>query len=97
MATVQVVLKRMSPTYWVRVVTGRIMVSGVGVFSDGRVKRIRLLSLFFSHYALPSLPSHLVPSKLKMATAINRLFQPVCVFSHLRPRDSQGNLPFAFL
>ena len=54
-------------------------------------------AIFILFALCPSLPpSHLVPSKLKMATAINRPFQTVCVFSHLRPRDTQGNLPFAF-
>ena len=54
-------------------------------------------AIFILFALCPSLPpSHLVPSKLKMATAINRPFQTVCVFSHLRPRDTQGNLPFVF-
>lgn len=73
------------------------MVSGVGVFRDERVKRIRSRHLYsFRVMPFPAPPSHLVPSKLKMATAINRPFQTVRVFSHLRPRDTQGNLPFAF-
>lgn len=57
MTAVQVVLKRMNPTYSVRVVTGSVTVSGVGVFRKERVKEFAR-AIFVLFALCPPLPPH---------------------------------------